>query len=102
MPVDPQTYERFILAEQRAKQLGMPLMEVLDRAQLLLTEHRRHRLQTEALDDLLRRFDRQSPNKLLAHVYSRGDGTAGEMFEAMKIWLELVVSKFANKTLEEL
>lgn len=102
MPVDPDTYEKFILAEQRAKALGMSLMEVLDRAQLLLTVSRRHNLQVEALEDLYRRLDRQSPNKLLAFSYGRDTGTAGEMFEAMKTWILLVVTKFSDKTLEEL
>lgn len=80
----------------------MSLMEVLDRAQLLLTASRRHNLQVEALEDLYRRLDRQSPNKLLAYSYNRDNGTAGEMFEAMKTWILLVVTKFADKTLEEL
>lgn len=102
MPVDPDTEKQFILAEQRAKALGMSLMEVLDRAQLLLTPKRRHDLQVEALEDLYRRLDRQNPNKLLAFSYNRDNGTAGEMFEAMKTWTLLVITKFSDETLEEL
>lgn len=101
MPVDPDTYERFVLAEQRAKTLGMSLMEVLDRAQLLLTRERLHRVKLETLLDLERRLGAQSPNKLLSYYYQRPDGTAGEMFEATRNWVTIVVSRFADNTLEE-
>lgn len=102
MPVDPETYRRYLLAEQRAKDLGMALPEVLDRAQLLLTQSRRHGIEVGALEDLYRRFDRQSPNKLLAYYVNRADGTATEMFEATKVWFEIVLRHQANGTLEEL
>ena len=102
MPVDPETYRRFLLAEQRAKDLGMALPEVLDRAQLLLTQARRHAIEVGIMEDLYRRFDRQSPNKLLSHYLNRADGTANEMFEATKVWLEIVLRHQANNTLEEL
>lgn len=102
MPVDQGTYDRFLQAERRAKELGLPLIEVLDRAELLLTPQRRHRLQVQAIEDVTRRLDRQSPNKLMAHYYQRLDGTSAEMFAAMQQWFETVVRNFANKTLEEL
>lgn len=102
MPVDPETYSRFLLAEQRAKDLGMALPEVLDRAQLLLTQNRRHAIEVQALEDLYRRFDRQSPNKLMSHYINRADGSAAEMFEATKVWFEIVLRHQANGTLEEL
>lgn len=102
MPIDPATYEQFQLAEKRAKELGLPLIEVLDRAGMLLTPERRHLIQVEAVEDMFRRLDRQSPNKLMAHFYGRGDGTSAEMFSAAVRWFEAVVRNFANKTLEEL
>ncbi len=102
MPIDPETYRRYLLAEKRAKDLGMSVMEVLDHAQLLLTEKRRHNLQVQALEDLLRRLDRQTPNKLMAHYVNRVDGSAAEMFEAVKVWIEIVLRHQANGTLEEL
>lgn len=102
MPVDLATYERFLLAEKKAKELGMSLIEVLDRAKLLLTQDRRHGLQVQAVEDVTRRLDRQSPNKLMAHYYQRVDGTPAEMFAAMQLWFEAVVRNFANKTLEDI
>lgn len=102
MPVDPETYRRFLLAEKRAKDLGMSLMEVLDRAQLLLTDKQRHSIQVTAVEDVYRRLDRQSPNKLMSHYLNRADGTAAEMFEATKLWFEIVLRHHANGTLEEL
>ena len=102
MPIDPETYRRYLLAEKRAKDLGMTVMEVLDHAQLLLTQKRRHNLQVQALEDLLRRLDRQNPNKLMAHNINRADGSAAEMFEAVKAWIEIVLRHQANGTLEEL
>lgn len=102
MPVDKATYDRFLQAERRAKELGLPLIEVLDRAELLLTPQRAHQLQVRAAEDVTRRLERQSPNKLMAHYYQRVDGTPSEMFYAMQQWFETVVRNFANKTLEEL
>lgn len=102
MAVDLKTYEQFLLAEKRAKELGLSLMEVLDRAQLLLTQQRRHLLQVQAVEDITRRLDRQSPNKLMAHYYQRVDGTPAEMFAATQLWFDAVVRNFANKTLEGL
>jgi hypothetical protein len=102
MAVDPETYRRFLLAEKRARDLGLSLLEVLDRSQLLLTQSRRHGIEVGALEDLYRRLDRQSPNKLMSHYINRADGTATEMFEAIKVWFEIVVRHHANGTLEEL
>lgn len=102
MPVDPVTYEQFLLAEKKAKELGLSLVEVLDRGQLLLTKQRRHYLQVQAIEDVVRRLDRQSPNKLMAHYYQRVDGTPAEMFSAMQQWFEAVVRNWANETLGEL
>lgn len=102
MPVDLETYERFLLAEKRARELGLSVVEVLDRAQLLLTQQRRHYLQVQAIEDVTRRLDRQSPNKLMAHYYQRVDGTPAEMFLALQQWFEAVVRNYANKTLEDL
>jgi hypothetical protein len=102
MAVDPETYRRFLLAQDRAKVLGLSLLEVLDRSQLLLTQSRRHGIEVSALEDLYRRLDRQSPNKLMSHYVNRVDGTANEMFEAIKIWFEIVLRHHANGTLEEL
>ena len=102
MPVDLETYERFLLAEKRAKELGLSVIEVLDRAQLLLTKQRRHHLQVQAIEDVTRRLDRQSPNKLMSHYYQRVDGTPAEMFSALQRWFEAVVRNYANETLEDL
>lgn len=102
MAVDPQTYSRYLIAEKRARDLGMSLMEVLDIAQLLLTQKRRHNIEVQVLEELWRRLSRQSPNKLMAYKYNRTDGTAAEMFDAMVEWVELVVRNRANNTLEDL
>ena len=102
MPVDQYTYDQFKLAEKRAKELGLPLIEVLDRAGLLLTVKRRHDLQVESAEEVIRRLSRQNPNKLMSYYYQRVEGTSAEMFEAMRQWFEVVVRNFANNTLEEL
>ena len=102
MAIDPDTYQRYLVAEKRARDLGLSLTEVLDHAQLLLTQHRRHNIEVTAVEDLYRRLGRQSPNKLMAHYFGRVDGTPAEMFEAMKFWVEAVCRNLANKTLEEL
>jgi hypothetical protein len=102
VPVDLETYNRFVLAEKKAKELGLSLIEVLDRAELLLTPQRRHLLQVQAVEDVTRRLDRQSPNKLMAHYLQRIDGTPAEMFAALQLWFDAVVRNYANKTLEDL
>lgn len=102
MTVDQPTYDRFVKAEQRAKELGLSLIEVLERGDLLLTTKRRHDIQVQAVEELFRRLDRQNPNKLMAYFYNRTEGTAHEMFEATKQWLALVINNQADKTLEDL
>jgi hypothetical protein len=102
MAVDHDTYTRYLQAEQRAKELGLTLFEVLDHNRLLLTKKRKHNVEVAVLEDVVRRLDRQSPNKLMAHYFNRVDGTPAEMFEALKMWLEAVYRNLANETLEEL
>jgi hypothetical protein len=102
VPVDPETYRRYLLAEKKAKDLGLSLIEALDHAQLLLTQKRRHNIAVQSVEELSRRLDRQSPNKLLSHFYHRADGTAAEMFDAVKQWVDLVLHHQANNTLDEL
>lgn len=102
MPVDPETFEFYEKAFNLAKRRGLTLVETLDRADLLVTEARRHEIKVQGVEDMFRRLDRQSPNKLMSHYYGRVDGTPAEMFEAVKLWLEAVVRNLANKTLEDL
>lgn len=100
--IDPITYGKFVESEQQARQLGMSLVEVLDRRRLLVTRKREHDIAITALEELLRRLSRQSPNKLMAYYYNRVDGTAMEMFQALQQWIETVVRNQADRTLEEL
>ena len=100
--VDPETYGKFLEAQEQAKQLGMSLMEVLDRRRLLVTQKRDHDIRVETLEDMLRRLSRQSPNKIMAYYYGRVDGTGMEMFSAVQMWLEAVVRHQANGTLGDL
>lgn len=102
MAVDPRTEAQFRKAVERARSHGLALMEVLDRNDLLLTDKRRHDIQVQANEELYRRLERQSPNKLMNFVHQRTDGTAYEMFEAMKQWLMLVINNQAEGTLEDL
>lgn len=102
MPVDPKTFDRYDTALGIAKRHGYSPVEVMDELELLLTEHRRHEIRVKAVEDMLRRLERQAPNKLLSHYYGRADGTAAEMFEATKLWLDAVVRNLADKTLEDL
>ncbi len=102
MAVDTNTFERFEFAGKRAVKLGFPLVEVLDRHELLLTPKRRHEIEVRAVEDLFRRLDRQTAAKILGYVYQREHGTPSEMFEAVKTWMEIVVRNWANGTMEDL
>ena len=102
MAVDPETYRRYLLAEKRARDLGLSLTEVLDRSQLLLTAQRRHNIEVSILEQIWRRLDRQAPNKLMSHYINRPEGSSAEMFEAVKLWFEVVIRHLAEGTLEEL
>jgi HAMP domain-containing protein len=102
MAVDPETYSRFLVADKKARDLGLALIEVLDHAQLLLTAKRRHNIEVSTLEDLARRLSRQSPNKLMTHYLGRVEGTSAEMFEATRQWVDAVCRNMANGTLEEL
>jgi hypothetical protein len=99
--IDPHTFERFQVAQDLARHQGLALPEVLDDKRLLLTRSREHDIQVRTLEDLLRRLDRQSPNKIMAYHHGRIDGTPAEMFAAMRSWLETVSRNLANKTLED-
>lgn len=100
--IDPATYGRYQEAEALAKRRGLALSEVLDSRRLLLTPARQHQIEVKILEDLLRRLDRQTPNKIMSYYLGRVDGTPAEMFAAMQQWLEAVVRNQANKTLEDL
>lgn len=102
MAVDPGTEAQFNRAVASAKKHGYPLMEVLDRSDLLLTTKRKHDLEVQANEQLWQRLDRQSPNKLMSYFHQKPDGTAHEMFEALKQWLALVINNQAEGTLEDL
>lgn len=102
MAIDPETYRRYLIAEKMAKDLGLPLSEVLDRARLLMTKQRQLLIETRILEDVWRRLDRQSPNKLMSHFIGRADGTASEMLDAVKAWFEVVLKHLAEGRLEDL
>lgn len=100
--IDPSTYKRFLEAEQQSCLWGLSLIEALDRRRLLVTEKREHDIGVTALEDMLRRLDRQSPNKLMAYYWGRVDGTPMEMFQAVQMWLEAVIRNQANSTIGDL
>lgn len=100
--IDQGTFERFAQAVDTSKRMGASLVEVLDARDLLLTKKRRHQLQMEVLEDLVRRLERQSPNKLMSFYMQRPEGTSAEMFAALQRWLEMVVRAFDNGTLGDL
>lgn len=102
MAIDPEFYEKFLLAEQKAKELGVPFSEILDRNGLLATKARVHNIRVQLAEDMSRRLERQSPNKLMSFYVDKPDGSGYEMFEAVKLWFEKVVSNLANGTLEDL
>lgn len=102
MAVDPDTYARYVAAEKKAHDQGYALVEVLDHNRLLLTKRLEHQLTVAAVEQVCRRLDRQSPNKLMSHYLGRVDGTPAEMLEAVKMWFEAVCRNMANGTLEDL
>lgn len=102
MPVDSRTYDRFLATDKKARDHGLALIEALDHAGLLLTEKRRHDLRVQAVEDVYRRLERQSPNKIMSHYIGRVEGTSSEMFTAVQSWFEAVCRNMANKTLEDL
>lgn len=102
MVVDIYTAEKFAKAQETASVHGLALLEVLDGQALLLTEKRRREIETDVLDDLMRRLDRQTANKLMSFYHGRTDGTPAEMFAAVKLWVEAVLRNLAQNTLEDL
>lgn len=86
-----------------ARRLGVDSIEALHEAELLLTPKRRNDIKVGAVEDLLRRLDRQDPGKIMMWYFNgRGSGTAAEMFEAVKAWLELVLQHQADRTIGDL
>lgn len=102
MAVDPSTYEKFIQAEQRAKDLGLSLIEVLDRAGVLLTSKRKHDIEIEVIRDLERRLEVQAPHKLMSFYCGKPTGTSAEMFSAVQQWVETIAQARVSGTLEDM
>lgn len=101
MPIDPMTYQRYEAAAARAQTMGRALAEVLDYDQLLLTEQQRHNLRVQALEDLYRRLERRSISEIMQFYLNRPTGTPEDAYRALLEWLETVIRKTADKTLEE-
>lgn len=102
MPIDTDTYTRFLDAERSAKEKGLALVEALDYRRLLLTAKRQRDIEVGSLEDALRRLERQSPNRLMSFYFNRVDGTSAEMLEAVKWWLEALCRNRSEGTLEDL
>jgi hypothetical protein len=100
--IDVVTHDKFVQAERRAKELGLSLMEVLDARRLLLTHDREQTIVTDTLSDLIRRFERQRPNKLMSFYHGRPAGTSAEMFSAVEQWFDAVRQNYLKGTLEDL
>ena len=101
MPIDPSTYQRYEAAVTKAQTTGRSLPEVLDYDQLLLTDQRRHVLRVQALEDLFRRLEKRSISEIMQFYLGRSTGTPEDAFRAVTEWLETVIRKTADKTLEE-
>lgn len=100
--IDQETFNRYQAAATEAQRQGRALVEVLEAKRLLLTPAVDHAIQVRVLEDMLRRLDRQTANKLMSYYHGRVDGTPAEMLFAVKQWLEAVVRNLANKTLIDL
>lgn len=100
--LDTETFKQYEEIVAWCKVAGMSVPEALDRKELLLTPRRHHNITVKALEDMYRRLDRQSPNRIMAHAYGRADGTPAEMFEAMKIWFEAVIRNQSNGTISDI
>lgn len=101
-PIDPDTYARYHEVIDRAQELGMSPIELLDRRELLLTAARRRKIQTELMEDLVRRFELQTPNKLLMFHLGHPAGTASEMKDAVEEWLITVARNVEQGTLGDI
>lgn len=101
-PVDSETYEAFLKLERYARVQGRSLIEVLNEAEMLLTPRRKLQIQVAALENLQRRYLRQSPNKLMSFALGRVEGTSMDMFESVVVWNETLIRNWANGTLEDL
>jgi hypothetical protein len=102
MPVDPNTFDKYVQAQERARDLGLAPIEVLDRAGVLLTKKRRHDLEVGVMWDLLERLNRQDAGKLMRYYYDRNEGTAAEMFQGILQWVRTVCESKAEGTLGDL
>lgn len=100
--LDVATFKQYEEIVAWCKVFGASVPEALDRKELLLTPKRRHNITITALEDLFRRLDRQTPNKIMSHFYGRVDGTPAEMFEALKLWLDAVIRNQSNGTISDI
>lgn len=72
----------------RAQRRHVDWMELLDRAELLLTEERRKEVQLDVLSAMLERYRNMQPFELIDQVYGHGHaGTPDDMFKAIDVWM---------------
>lgn len=102
MVIDKLTYERFLKAKEDARERGVPLVEALSYRRLLLTPALEREIAVGMLEEVIRRLNSQSPNRIMSYYYGRIEGTSTEMFEAMKQWLETICRHRADEILEAL
>lgn len=102
VPVDSETFEAFEKLQRYARAQGRSLIEVLNEADILLTPQRKLQIQVAALEDLQRRYLRQSPNKIMSFALGRVEGTSMDMYESVAVWHETLIRNWANETLEDL
>ena len=100
--IDKKTFEQFRRAQKLAQERGLSLEEVLDRAELLLTPRRRHDIVIGAIAEVIRRLERQAPNKLMSHFHGKTEGTAAEGLIAAQQWLLTYHRLLVDHNVEEL
>lgn len=78
--VDEKTLEQFVLALRVARAEGKPLVEVLDRYGLLLTNERFNKIRATAVEHIAVVLEATQPADLLGDSYHKGTHTAADMY----------------------
>lgn len=105
MPIDHQTYEKFRVAQLKARVNGLSLPEVLDDRRLLLTQEREHQIKVDVLEAALKRLEQKTITDLYRVFSLQGEdgmsmGTPAQTFEIVKLWFNAFVNAVKTKTLE--
>lgn len=103
MSIDPQTYERYRVADLHARTQGKALPEVLDDRRLLLTQDREHQIRVDVMEAMQKRLEQKTIGDLMRVFnadYLMHGASPDQVYKLVLQWVDTFVAAVKTKTLE--